>query len=65
MRDTRYEPLAPHANGTFKSEVFPEFWLSVQHLLSNDFAEAVKVLQLGLSSPEHAAFVQQLAAKRA
>lgn len=48
------------ADGVIKSQVFPGLWLSVTDLLAGNMTQVLSVLQLGLNSPEHLAFVQQL-----
>ena len=56
--------LAP-ADGIFRSVVFPGLWLDAAALLAGDRAKLLAVLQQGLQSPEHAAFVEELARRRA
>jgi Uma2 family endonuclease len=48
--------------GVSHSRVFPGLWLSVAALLSNDLSRVLSVLQEGLDSLEHTAFVVRLAA---
>ena len=48
------------ADGVIKSRVFPGLWLSVADLLTGNMTRVLSVLQSGLNSPEHRAFVQQL-----
>jgi len=60
LRSGRYERLSPTASGIYQSEVFPGLWLDGAALLSGDLARALQVLQDGLASPEHAAFVTRL-----
>jgi hypothetical protein len=61
LRDDRYEPLAPRADGILCSEVFPGLWLDPEALIGGDSPRLVAVLQEGIASPEHAAFVERLA----
>jgi len=58
------EQLAPDADGVCRVRRFPGFWLSVEAILQEDCAAALPVLHAGLASPEHAAFVADLAARR-
>jgi Uma2 family endonuclease len=51
------------ANGTICSQVFPGLWLSVNDLLSGQMQQVLNILQTGLQSTEHEAFVQQLAGR--
>ena len=55
-----YEPL-PRTDGIIRSEVFPGLWLDPAALVSAP-ATALRVLQRGLDSPEHAEFVARLRA---
>jgi hypothetical protein len=59
-RSSRYVPLPPDADGVIRSRVFPGLWLDVNALLANDLDKVLAVVQLGLASPEHAAFVEKL-----
>jgi Uma2 family endonuclease len=59
--DGKYEQMPANAEGIICSEVFPGLWLAKDALLRNDFAKVLEVLQQGLASPEHQAFVAGLA----
>ena len=61
LREDEYVPLLPDEAGVIRSQVFPGLWLNVNALLDSKLAEALATLQLGLQSPEHAAFIAQLA----
>lgn len=52
--------LLTAVEGVIKSQVFPGLWLSVTDLLAGNMTGVLAVLQLGLNSPEHQAFVQRL-----
>jgi Uma2 family endonuclease len=54
--------LVPDAAGVFRSRAFPGLWLDARALLAEDGPRVVAVLNEGLTSPGHAAFVAQLAA---
>ena len=60
LRGGRYERLTPTAEGQFRSEVFPGLWLDVSAALRGDMAAVLRILQEGIASPEHAAFVARL-----
>jgi Uma2 family endonuclease len=60
LRDGQYERLVPSAAGLFQSEVFPGLWLDSVALLRGDLAALAHGVQLGVATPEHAAFVDQL-----
>jgi Uma2 family endonuclease len=61
LRDGRYQLLAPGPDGIQRSEVFPGLWLDAEALIVGDGSRIMQVLQEGVASPEHRAFVQQLA----
>jgi len=56
----KYAPLVPNAEGIIESQVFPGLRLAVGALLKGDLASVLSELQKGLSSVEHAVFVEQL-----
>jgi Uma2 family endonuclease len=62
LRNGDFEPLAPDERGILKSEVFPGLWLDAQAMLAGDLQQVLGVLQEGLATPEHAAFVARLEA---
>ncbi len=59
LRSGRFEQLAL-ADGIYRSEVLPGLWLEPAAVLRGDLARVLEVLQQGLASPEHAAFVTAL-----
>jgi Uma2 family endonuclease len=61
-RNGRFEDLPLGSDGIYRSEVFAGLWLDPAALLRRDAARLREVLQQGLTSPEHAAFVAKLAA---
>jgi Uma2 family endonuclease len=62
-RNGQFEELTPGNDGIVRSEVFPGLWLDPTALLRRDAPRIREVLQQGLASPEHAAFVSRLAGK--
>jgi Uma2 family endonuclease len=60
LREGVYEPLQPDEKGILRSEIFPGLWLQPKALWENDLAALLAVLQKGLASPAHAAFVEAL-----
>jgi Putative restriction endonuclease len=60
LRGGQFDRLAPADDGIHRSEVFPGLWLDSAALLASDLTRVHQVLQLGLASPEHAAFVAKL-----
>lgn len=57
LREGVYEALAPDPAGVLRSERFPGLWLQPQALWDGDLATMLAVLQQGLASPEHAAWI--------
>jgi len=55
-----YLDLPADPNGIVRSQVFPGLWLAVAELLAGNIQHVLAVLQEGVQSPEHAAFVQKL-----
>jgi Uma2 family endonuclease len=56
-----YLDLPVDTDGIIRSRVFPGLWLAVEDLLAGNMQRVLAVLQEGVQSPEHAAFVQKLA----
>lgn len=55
-----YRDLTVDADGIFRSRVFPGLWLAVEDLLAGNMQRVLAVVQTGLKSPEHTAFVQRI-----
>jgi Uma2 family endonuclease len=62
LRDGAFERLAPDEDGIFRSEVFPGLWLDAEAMVRDELGFVLQVLQQGIASPEHAAFVERLGA---
>ena len=62
LRAGQYERLPLDTESLLRSEVFPGLWLDPAALVRGDMARVLAVIQQGLASPEHAAFVARLAA---
>jgi Uma2 family endonuclease len=60
LREERYEPMHPAADGILRSTVFPGLWLDAAALIRGDVYTVLAVVQQGLNSPEHAEFVGRL-----
>jgi len=58
-----FRPLQPDASGILRSPTFAGLWLDRPALLQGDMQRVLAVVQQGLASPEHAAFVQKLQAQ--
>ena len=63
-RRGKFRELTPGADGIYRSEVFPGLWLDATALLAGDLAQVLAVLNQGIASPSHQAFIAQLAAQR-
>jgi len=64
LRGDAYQPLPLGPDGLYRSEVFPGLWLDPVAVLVGDGPRNLAVLQMGITSPEHAAFVERLRAAR-
>jgi hypothetical protein len=60
LTDGEYRPLPMNPAGMFESLVFPGLRLAVDALLQGDIARVLAELRNGLSTPEHAEFVEHL-----
>jgi Uma2 family endonuclease len=64
QRGGAYGRLEPNGRGIIRSESFPGLWLDVNALLAGDLARVLQVLQEGMSTREHAEFVEQLQSRK-
>jgi Uma2 family endonuclease len=60
LRQGQYDRLLLSPAGFYQSEVFPGLWLDPDALIRGDLITVFQVLQQGLASAEHAAFVARL-----
>ena len=60
LRKGKYRSLAPDESGILRSEAFPGLHLDPAALLRSDIVRVLAVLQQGIASAEHAAFVERL-----
>jgi Uma2 family endonuclease len=60
LREGQFERLDPDARGFLCSEVFPGLWLDPAAMVAGDLARVLAVVQQGIATPEHAAFVARL-----
>jgi Uma2 family endonuclease len=56
--------IRPDAQGIHRSRVFPGLWIGGPALLERQLSRLIQVVQQGLASREHAAFVKRLQARR-
>lgn len=58
------EELQPGTEGILCIRSFPGLWIDREGLVAKDFRRVMATLERGLATPEHAAFVNHLAAAR-
>jgi len=58
-----YRPNTPDTQGVIYSRVFPGLWMDLAALLAMDSGRVLDMLDRGLATPEHAAFVTRLKAQ--
>jgi hypothetical protein len=56
--------LKPDSHGIYRSQVFPGLWIDGPALLTRNGKRLLEVVQQGLASPEHVAFLERLEAQR-
>lgn len=61
LEDGSYVPL-PVKSGVVRSRAFPGLWLDAAAMAERNIARVLAVLQQGLATPEHTAFVAKLEA---
>jgi len=64
LRDGRLIVMPPDPDGLHRSTMFPGLWLDPKALMNRDTRRLRAVVDLGLATPEHAAFIALLAARR-
>jgi Uma2 family endonuclease len=64
LQETVYQPLLPDADGVIRSQVFPGLWLDPAAFWAGAISRLLAVLQEGLATANHAAFVSMLETNR-
>jgi Uma2 family endonuclease len=64
LREGRFVALPPDSQGILRSESFPGLWLDPRALIEGNTRRLREILDCGLATPEHSAFVAKLAAAR-
>ncbi len=64
LEEGKYVNLQPDATGVIHSQTFPSLWLPVTALLEGNSAEVLAVLQQGLQTAQHQAFVEHLSRQK-
>jgi Uma2 family endonuclease len=57
-------PILPDRDGIYRSQIFPGLWIDGRALFALNSRRLIEVVQQGIASPEHAAFVKRLQAGR-
>jgi Uma2 family endonuclease len=57
----KYQALRPDSDGILRSRVFPGLWLDPLHVWAEDVPGMESLLQQGLDTAEHQAFIERLA----
>lgn len=60
LEQGRFVPLPADEDGVFRSKVFPGLWLDAAALLDGDARKMLEVVERGIATSEHAAFVERL-----
>lgn len=60
LQQGRYVLREPDTDGIIRSQIFPGLWLAVNALREGNMAEVLAVVQQGLQTAEHQAFVERL-----
>lgn len=60
LREGDYNRLPLDSDGIYRSIVFPGLWLDPAALTRLDLARVLQVVQQGIATPEHTAFVERL-----
>ena len=60
LREGSYEKLTGDDDGVTRSEAFPGLWLDTAALARGDLGAVREVLEKGLATAEHGAFVERL-----
>ncbi|HUY36447.1 MAG TPA: Uma2 family endonuclease [Pirellulales bacterium] len=63
-RDERFVRVSPDTDGLFRSVVFPGLWLDAQALFDENRGRLREIVDRGVATPEHAAFVARMAEAR-
>lgn len=60
LQEGEYVPLPVDQDGVIRSRIFPGLWLAIEDLLVGNMVRVLAVVQAGLASSDHTAFMHQL-----
>jgi len=60
LQNADYMTLLPEEDGVIRSQNLSGLWLDIVAMLDGNMPQVLSVLQLGINSVEHQAFVQRL-----
>lgn len=63
LEGEQYVPLTASPEGLYRSRAFPGLWLDAAALLGGDLLGVFRTVQVGLATPDHRHFVEELAAR--
>lgn len=64
LQDGEFVRREPDEDKIHRSRVFPGLWLDLEAMLRDDAAAVLETAQQGTTGPEHARFVEELAARK-
>ena len=64
-RGDQFAKISAGEGGVYRSEVFSGLWLEPSALFRADLVRLMEIVDQGLASPEHEAFVEELARRKA
>ena len=64
LRSGKLVEVGPHADGIYRSDVFPGLWLDPNVMIHRDLPAIRAMVDRGVATPQHAAFVAKLAGAR-
>lgn len=60
LRGAKYVRRARDRDGVYRSRIFPGLWLDPAAMIRDDMPAVLNILQTGIATPEHAAFIRRL-----
>lgn len=60
LRGSKYVRRARDRDGVYRSQIFPGLWLDPAAMIRDDMPAVLNILQAGIATPQHAAFIRRL-----